>query len=605
MKPRQLPWKWLLLGLIAVLLVGLAILPREFGNSSQLADRVSQALSAWIGGEIKLTGPLAVRYFPDVSIRGGFELNNPSRLPLVQSISTKQAKISLDLAALMLGHVSVDALRLVRPEITLKTGTPQPTAPDQTPQALIANLLAGAPVGAVRVRDGTINLPTASGTETITKFDARFDASSGSGALSSFGSFLLRNETVRFALDSGGSSDTANGPTVPVSLTLTSAPVTAKATGTASFANGLQLDVDVQADMGNARRFLQWAGIPLPEGQSLQGLSATGIAHWKGSTLTFDDGSFTLDGNTAVGLLAVTAGDRPRVEGTLAFEWLALDPYLGDGKAGEAAVPQGSVFDRALLKYFDADLRISAAEITAPAIKLGRGGFTITAKGGVLASELGELELCGGSASGRIGLDISHDTPKATLTANLSDVAIDGCLQQLALDVPLKGTGGLKADVSTEGRTIDELVKGLSGSLKVDAENGAVPVDFSRLLTSTTPLEGEGWSRNSVTLFDTLNADCRLAAGHIWCQMFNMQTRRGLISGAGDVDLARQTLDWSLLVASHAAPLKAASQLTTETGPRVSIRGSLSQPMIRRADRPTLGEGSPQTSPAASHVSPR
>ncbi|HBR25681.1 MAG TPA: hypothetical protein DD732_01365, partial [Rhizobiales bacterium] len=174
------------------------------------------------------------------------------------------------------------------------------------------------------------------------------------------------------------------------------------------------------------------------------------------------------------------------------FERLVLDPYLGDGKAAEAA-PQGSVFDRALLKYFDADLRISAAEITAPAIKLGRGGFTITAKGGVLASELGELELCGGSASGRIGLDISHDTPKVTLTANLSDVAIDGCLQQLALDVPLKGTGGLKADASTEGRTIDELVKGLSGGLKVDAENGTVPVDFSRLLTSAAPLDGEGW----------------------------------------------------------------------------------------------------------------
>jgi hypothetical protein len=132
-----------------------------------------------------------------------------------------------------------------------------------------------------------------------------------------------------------------------------------------------------------------------------------------------------------------------------------------------------------------------------------------------------------------------------------------------------------------------------------------VPVDFSLLLTSAAPLEGEGWSRNSVTSFDTLNADCRLAAGHIWCQMFNMQTRRGLISGAGDVDLARQTLDWSLLVTSRAAPLKASSQLTTETEPRVSIRGSLSQPMIRRADRPTLGEGSPQTSPAVSHVSPR
>jgi AsmA protein len=605
MKPRQLPWKWLLLGLIAVLLVGLAILPRELVNSSQLADRVTQALSAWTGGQVRLTGPLLIRYFPDVSIRGGFELSNASRLPLVQSISTKEAKISLDLADLVLGRISVDALRLIRPEITLKAGTLQPTAPDQAPQALIANLLTGAPVGVVRLRDGTISFPTASGTEAITKFDARFDASSGGGALSSFGSFLLRNETVRFALDSGAPYDTANGPSVPISLTLTSTPITARITGTASFADGLQLDADMQAEMGNARNFLRWAGVALPESQSLQGLSVAGLAHWKGSTLTFDDGSFTLDGNTAVGLLAITAGGRPRIEGTLAFERLVLDPYLADGNAGEAAAPQSAFLDRALPKYFDADLRISAAEISAPAIKLGRGGFTITVKGGVLTSELGELELCGGSAAGRVGLDLSQDMPKATLTANLSDIAIDGCLQQLALDIPLKGVGGLKADVSTEGHTFDELVQGLSGSLKVNAQNGAVPVDFSHLLTSTTPLDGEGWSRNSATFFDSLNADCRLAAGHIWCQMFNMQTRHGLISGAGDVDLARQTLDWSLLVADHAIPLKA-SQLTTEAAPpRVSIRGSLSQPMIRRADRPTLGEGSTQTSPAASHVSPR
>ena len=34
MKPRQIPWKWLLLGLIALLLAGLAILPRQFGDST-------------------------------------------------------------------------------------------------------------------------------------------------------------------------------------------------------------------------------------------------------------------------------------------------------------------------------------------------------------------------------------------------------------------------------------------------------------------------------------------------------------------------------------------------------------------------------------------
>lgn len=604
MKPRQIHWKWLLLGLIALLLVGLAILPRQFGDSSQLAGRVTDALSAWTGGEVKLTGPLRVHYFPDVSIKSGFELSNASRLPLVKTITASSAKISLDLAELLFGRIRVDALRLLKPEITLKEVPSLVMGPDQTLQARVANLLSGAPVGVVRLRDGTIHVPIASGTEAIKKIDARFDASSGTGAMSSFGSFTLRNETVGFVFDCGAPSETADGLRIPVSLTLTSTPVTAKVTGTASFANGLQLDGDVQADMASARRFLRWAGIALPEGKSLQGLSASGMAHWNGATLTFDDGSFTLDGNNAVGLLAVTPGMRPRVDGTLAFDRLALDPYIGGSTPAEPLAAQVALLDQALLKYFDADLRISAAEITAPAIALGRGGFTISAKQGLVASEVGELELCGGSAAGRIGIDLSQDVAKANFTASVFDVPVEGCLEPLALDVPFNGIGSLKAELATEGRNYNELVQGLGGTFKVNARNGAVPVDFTRLLTVAAPLDGEGWSRNSVTLFDSLKADCRLAAGHIWCDMFNMQTRRGLISGSGNVDLAQRTLDWSLFVANHARPLKA-SQLSTETPPRFSISGALSQPMIRRADRPTLGEGSAQTSPAATQISPR
>jgi hypothetical protein len=177
-------------------------------------------------------------------------------------------------------------------------------------------------------------------------------------------------------------------------------------------------------------------------------------------------------------------------------------------------------------------------------------------------------------------------------------------LKQLALEVPVAGTAGLRAELSAEGRDIGELTREATGSLKVTAQNGAVPVDITRLLTTAAPLDGDGWNRNSVTLFDQLNANCRLGTGHIWCDTFTMQTGRGMISGSGDVDLGQQTIDWNLFVADHARPLSA-SQLATESPPRISISGALSQPMIRRADRPTLGDGSVQTNPASSQVSPR
>src|SRR5262249_54210027 len=376
----------------------------------------------------------------------------------------------LDLADLVRGVISIDALRLTKAEITLRDGTSPTASTNESPQAVVANLLSGAPVGILRLRDSTINSPTAAGLEAITDVDARFDASSGGGAMSSFGSFLLRNETVHFALDTGALAETTSGSSVPVSLTLASSPINAKISGTASFANGLDVDGDVQADLPSARGFLRWAGIPLPQGQSLKGLTATGSAHWNGATLTFDDGSFTLDGNSAVGLLAITPGARPRVEGTLAFDRLGIDPYVPTNSPADPAAAAMPIFDQAILKYIDADLRVSAGDIVASAIKLGRGGFTISAKDGVLAGEIGELELCGGSASGRFGIDMTQGTTKASLVGDISGLTIEGCLQQAALEMPFKGVGSVKTEISTSGGNYDELVRGLSGSLNVNMQ---------------------------------------------------------------------------------------------------------------------------------------
>ena len=109
---------------------------------------------------------------------------------------------------------------------------------------------------------------------------------------------------------------------------------------------------------------------------------------------------------------------RRSIEGTLAFDRLVLDPYLMRADADEQAAADG-LFDWALLKYLDADLRISAGEIVAFATSLGRGGFTVSAKDGVVAGEIGELDLCDGSASGRLNLDLSHQTVKATWSRTL------------------------------------------------------------------------------------------------------------------------------------------------------------------------------------------
>lgn len=598
MKPSQLPWKWLLFGLLVVLVLSIALLPRAIGDTSRFGDRVAAELSTWTGGVVKFTGPVRVSFFPDVSVRGQLELKDSTRLPLVKSLTVKEAKISLDLVDLWRGRITIDALRLLKPKILLREGA-SAMASTQTPQALITDLVATAPVRALHVRKGRIKLGPAHG-GALKQIYAHFDAGEETGAISGFGSVVFRDTTIRYSLESGPPATTGEVQSLPVALTLTSKPIKAKISGTASYASEFKLDGDMKVEIDDLRRFLYWVGITLPHGGSLKGFSAAGAFRLSGPTLTFDDGTFSLDGNKAIGSLAVTAApSRPRLDGTLAFGRLVLDPYLGESRvqgdaSGSSPAGQGSLLHKTLFQFFDADLRISAAAISAHTLKLGRGGFTITAKDGVISSEVGELELCGGSADGRLSVDLAGTPKRLNLVANLADIALDSCLEPLAPKIPFKGTGGLKTELSTEGENLAEFTRHLTGNLKLTARDGAVPVDFTRLVAATAPLDRHGWSVDNVNAFSELAADCQITAGHVSCPSLSMRTASGSVTGTGKIDLPEQTLDWSLSVADD-VDAAAAPQLIQEAGPNVSIRGSLLQPVIRGADRPTLGDSSLQT----------
>ena len=67
--------------------------------------------------------------------------------------------------------------------------------------------------------------------------------------------------------------------------------------------------------------------------------------------------------------------------------------------------------------------RLSAAEIAALTLELGRGGLTLTAKDGAISSEIGALELCGGLATGRVSLNLSEARTEAELAGSLSEPA--------------------------------------------------------------------------------------------------------------------------------------------------------------------------------------
>jgi hypothetical protein len=171
------------------------------------------------GGEVKLTGPLRVHCFPDVSIKSGFERPTPLRLPLVKSIRVKDAKVSIDMVELAFGRIRIDALQMFKPEITLKEVPSLVMGPDQTvrhrsPTCCQARRSAcfacATALSTCRRRPAAKRSRGSMPASTQAPAPERCRASA----------LALRDETVGFALDRGAAAVTEDGIRVPVNLTL-------------------------------------------------------------------------------------------------------------------------------------------------------------------------------------------------------------------------------------------------------------------------------------------------------------------------------------------------------------------------------------------------
>ncbi|MEM7398269.1 MAG: AsmA-like C-terminal region-containing protein [Pseudomonadota bacterium] len=606
MRPRQSVWKWLLAVIVMAIAVGLSLLLlRPAGPPSDLRGKVEASLSAWTGGTVKLQEPLRVRYVPP-SIEGRLVLSDATKLPSVQSMSAPKFRLTLSLPDLLMGTISFHALRLDRPTLKLKAGQEARTA--KTVLGSLTGFLAGAPLESVRVSRGTVR-PATGNAAILRDIDLRLNTRARLGVLEAMGSFLYNGENVKFSLDRGRTAEAEGGRSAPLTLKITSTPITARFSGKMNLREARddgsdtgvegdtrgqvdtrgEVDVggegDLEAKVPDMRRFLAWIGVQLPAGESLRDVTAVGRVQWMGPTLTFEDGTFSFDGNEAVGVLALTAGERPHIDGTLAFETLSLDPYLPDSSE---ELSQEPLFDWVLFKHLNTDLRISAAELSAGDLQLGSGGVTIHAKNGHISSEIGSLEICEGLAAGRVDLDLSAPRVEATLSGSLTNVGIEACRESLGIGIPLAGSGMVRVDMSTGGTTQDEFIRGVAGTVEVAAEDGSLPIDLTTLM-SEPDAETIGWSTETSTTFSELSADCRLSAGQLWCKSFRMAAAKKLVSGAGGLDISRQTLDWDLRMAESEAHQES-DETTPASGPGITINGSIMAPEMMRAP----ASGTPQ-----------
>jgi len=563
-------------------------------NKKTIRTIVTQNLRDWTGASVSVNGPSRLRYFPrpKLEIRR-VNLAGIKRLPLINDLEAAKIEVELSLWSLISGTPVIDRVTLIDPQITSSANPPLTTAP--TPA--LAHALATAPFDQIRLQNGKVTVKSPERTDIYTNVTANIDLNGSDGAHSSQGTFTWRKQPVSFRYSAEALSKVANAATMPITVTLDGELFTAEIEGNAVITDGLRVSGNLDLEIPNLPNYAKWMGILVPDDQKQGKFAANGTFYWAGHRIGFDEGTFELDGNRALGAMAIEiSGPRPQIEGTLALQKLDLTRYFepedvpapskeSAGKKGKTQKPVEVDFP--ILHHINIDLRISTTQLIAGPLKLGQSAISFSLKSGKLMADLAVFEVCEGNANARLEFDATVPDSAIRLTGGMAGISTKSCIEIYASESSLEGTADLSADVTSKGRTAKELFDSLNGKVSISMDGGQADIDIPKLIANLREGPAVGWdaARGSATSFLSLAGEFFLRHGGVYTDSLKVDLGKSALKGEGTIDFMSKALDIRLLMteppAKTAEPPKASPDdkkpKTKATG-TIVVKGPWSDP---------------------------
>ena len=564
-----------------LIVIGYLIAKPSIPNQRSIRAALTQHLTEWTGAIVTIDGSSRLSYFPRLTMEiRNVRLTDIKHLPVLREIRAKRMDVRLGFWSLVSGTPIVDRITLIEPQIkssSVARVTTESSVPSEAPALMQA--LSTAPFDQFVLEKGVITIVGPESSEEFRDVNAKLNLRPSTGAHSSRGTFVWRDQTLTFNYDGGGPRQVAKAVKIPVSLTIGGDLMTAEIEGNATISDGLRVTGNLDLDIPNLSRFAKWTGILVPDDQKRGDFSATGSFHWVGHRIGFDEGTFVLDGNKALGALALEfSGPRPQIEGTLALQKLNLTQYFKPGavpEPGAKAPKTKSVdVDFPLLHHLNIDLRISTTELSAGPLTLGQSAISFSLKSGRLMADLALFDICGGNGNGRLEFDATVPDSAIRVTGKMTEVSSRTCIEIFTDDSAIEGTANLSADVTSKGRTAREILEGLGGKLSLSMDAGQVDVDVAKLVSSlqTGPVEGWDAARGSTTDFQALQGEFFFRNGGAYTNSLKIDLGTKDLTGEGTIDMAGSALDMRLKIIDH-PPAK--DEPAAEKKPSQSLAGSI------------------------------
>lgn len=313
--------------------------------------------------------------------------------------------------------------------------------------------------------------------------------------------------------------------------------------------------------------FARWLGLSWPSALGLKTFISDGKLEWVRQIVNFHNGRFQLDGNTAAGSLLVNGkGERPLIDGTLAFDKLDLGALLTpDSKSGSllvntvhgtadwlqagirAMLPNVSL---PILNELDVDLRISAQQAAFNGFMVNRTAAALSLREGRVLLDLAEIELpAGGQGSLLLSVDPTSGITKCGLRGKLKGVHIENVSNVVFPKAVLSGPADVTIDVSGSWSSPEIFLRSLDGRLGMQMANGAtLDGDLRGLVKSMgvnePPVEGWGAAKHGQTDLQSMSAEFAFSNGH--ARIVRMVAeRQGLreLAVTGSVNIQGKSLD--------------------------------------------------------------
>jgi AsmA protein len=584
-------------GVVVVLVVAVATAPFIVPDAF-LKQRVADEIARLTGRAVTISGGVNLSIYPNVTATvDGLSIANPEGMGADPFILADGLQARVRLLPLLLARVEFDEFNLINPRIHLVVtadGSNWHFDGRSAIGAVAASAPTGAPgiagddvrIGHLRVTNGTIVYDDLTGDrrEEMAGVDLDIAWPSAVSAVGGRGTLQWRGETVEFTALVGAPLELMRGGTSQARFAVASTPLRASFSGTATGLETLQLAGDTSFSTPSLRRTLEWFGTPMGAGSILGAAAINGTATITTRAIQFDHAAMELDGNTAEGVLALSfEGARPTVQGTIATEKLDLSPYLEaahadlTGTGPWLTAPARVDFAKALAT----DLRISAGQVIAGSLQLGKTAASISTNGNGLNVTIGDAELYGGKLTAQIVTRAADKDLFGQMHVAVVDMPA-AALANVAGITALDGTMNATFDLASGGRIWGSFANGVKGTGTLTIANGTLKgVDVAGLAdTFADPLAEPVDAGSGSTAFSRLQSTFTVALGRLSTKDLRLEGDGWAVALTGSGSVLNSGVEAKATLTKGAAEVP------------LAITGSWREPTIAR-DTPPPGSDLP------------